>query len=51
MAKAPTGYLQEAGWVLTADAALAAGSPDAALAALQQLVERPGTQSIARHCN
>jgi len=45
-AKLPTGYLQEASWLLTADAALAAGEPADALAALQQLALRPGTQSI-----
>ena len=45
-AKSPSGYLQEASLLLTADAAADAGYPDAALTALNQLAERPGTQSI-----
>lgn len=46
-AKSPTGYLQEASWLLTADSAAGAGYPDVALSALQRLAERPGTQSVA----
>jgi soluble lytic murein transglycosylase len=43
----PTGYLQEAAWMLMADAAAAAGQPAAALTALQSLADQPGTQSVA----
>src|SRR4029453_17372373 len=45
-ALAPAGYLQEASPLLTADAAAGAGESSTALAALQQLAEQPGTQSI-----
>ena len=45
-ALSPTGYLREASLMLTADAAIGVGEYATALAALNQLAERPGTQPV-----